>query len=138
VAAPPASIFEYKMAGADLPPRSTIDIAVAARSPNAGGGLWVAPPGFSEEPDPTATADLVDRWTVRPFDRVREPRRVFLVLRPAGACRAGDTLWARLRLDGDWLAPADRGERTVGGVLTDCRAPALILEIPMRNGSRKG
>jgi hypothetical protein len=101
--------------------------------------LWVEPPGRSGAPDLAAVTQETTRWTVGPLDRFGEPRRIFLVLRPSGACRPGETLWARVSLEGDWLDPAERGGRTHGGILTDCDGPPLVFELlTVRARSQKG
>ena len=136
--APPEATFEYQVAGGAAS-RAMVDISIAAHSPNARVGLWIAPPGLRGEPDAAAITNETGRWTVQPRDRYGAPRRVFLVLRPPPACRAGEALWARVTLAGEWLDTSERGVRTWGGAVADCSKPAMLIELlTVAEGSRRG
>jgi hypothetical protein len=139
VVGPPRASFEFRVAVLGTASRAGADIAITATSANGDAGLWIAPSGFAGAPDSSTLTQLVKRWTVGPLDRTGGPRRVFLVLRPSAACSSGETLWARVMLDGDRLGPADRGGRTLGGALVACAKSPLIFELlTVKERSQKG
>ncbi len=127
----PDAGFSYRKTQSAPTSSFLIDVAISDSSNNSEAALWLAPAGQSGPPDPTRKIRTVSRWTVPANGRYRKgvAQHVFVVIKPKGHCWSGETLWARISVDGLWATSGDIGEHTVGGMIANCAKPALVSEV---------